>query len=101
MPVRRVIIMPAVLGKGTDLAKALEEHSVNVRKEPGCLQFEAFQSSHDPDTICLLQLWTDQASLDRHGRQGPNQTLDRLRADVTEDGYKGSSREDYEYNRTR
>ena len=44
-------------------------------QEPGCGQFEVFQSVLDPDRLTLLELWADQAALDvhaeatRHGRR--------------------------------
>ena len=66
MPVRLVIEVKAAPGRGADLLKAMEERCVNVRKEPGCQQFEVFQSANDPDKLCLLELWADQAALDVH-----------------------------------
>jgi quinol monooxygenase YgiN len=99
MPVRLVINMRAQPGKGAELLKAMEERCVEVRKEPGCQQFEAFQSGHDADSICLLELWADQAALDVHAAlnasRPPNPAMAGLRADGP------GSREDYEYNRTR
>jgi quinol monooxygenase YgiN len=35
-------------------------------KEPGCEQFEVFQSVVNPDKLALLERWTDQAALDTH-----------------------------------
>jgi hypothetical protein len=65
-------------------------------KEPGCEQFEAFQSAVNPDKLVLLERWTDQASLDAHARLNSTRPplLPELRVGKTE-------REDYEYNRTR
>ena len=37
-------------------------------KEPGCEQFEVFQSVLDPDRLALLERWTDQAALDTHAQ---------------------------------
>jgi hypothetical protein len=59
-------------------------------KEPGCEQFEDFQSVVNPDKLALLERWTDQAALDAHARlhsTRPPFKLD-LRAGNTE-------REDY------
>ena len=99
MSVRLVIGLQARPGKGADLLKAMEQRCVEVRNEPGCQQFEVFQSGHNPDSLCLLELWADQAALDVHagvnaGRP-PNPAMAELRADGP------GSREDYEYNRTR
>jgi len=99
MPVRLVINMKAAPGKGAELLRTMEERCIEVRQEPGCQQFEAFQSGHDPDSICLLELWADQAALDVHAElnagRPPNPAMAELRADGP------GTREDYEYNRTR
>ena len=34
-----------------------------VMKEPGCEQFEVFQSVVNPDKLALLERWKDQAAL--------------------------------------
>lgn len=99
MSVRLVINLQARPGKGAELLKVMEQRCVEVRKEPGCQQFEVFQSGHDPDNLCLLEHWADQAALDVHagvnaGRP-PNAAMAELRADGP------GSREDYDYNRTR
>ena len=99
MSVRLVINMKAARGKGAELLKAMEERCVEVRKEPGCEQFEVFQSGNDSDRLCLLELWADQAALDVHAElnagRPPNPAIAELRADGP------GTREDYEYNRTR
>jgi quinol monooxygenase YgiN len=99
MSVRLVITMNAQPGKGAELLKAMEERCREVRKEPGCEQFEAFQSGADPDRLVLLELWASQDALDVHAKlnasQPPNPAMVRLRADGV------TQREDYEYNRTR
>jgi quinol monooxygenase YgiN len=99
MPVRLVINLQARPGKGAELLKAMEQRCVEVRREPGCQQFEVFQSGNNPDNLCLLELWADQAALDVHAgvnaSRPPNAAMAELRADGP------GSREDYEYNRTR
>jgi quinol monooxygenase YgiN len=99
MPVRLVINMKAAPGKGAALLQAMEERCVEVRKEPGCQQFEAFLSGHDPDSICLLELWADQAALDVHAGVNASRPANPAMADLRADG--PGTREDYEYNRTR
>ncbi|HXQ11215.1 MAG TPA: antibiotic biosynthesis monooxygenase [Caulobacteraceae bacterium] len=37
-------------------------------QEPGCLQFEIFQSALDPDRLTLLELWEDDAALAEHAK---------------------------------
>ncbi len=99
MPVRLVITTHAKPGKGTELAQAMAERCRAVQQEPGCQQFEVFQSALDPDKLVILELWADQAALDAHAQvnttRPPNPALAALRADGTR------PREDYVYNRTR
>src|SRR5438270_13822934 len=66
LAVRLVITMHAKPGKGAELAKLQAGRCVEVQKEPGCEQFEIFQSALDPDKLLLLELWADQAALDVH-----------------------------------
>jgi len=40
-----------------------------VRKEPGCEQFDLFQNTEDSDKLLLVERWTDQASLDAHAER--------------------------------
>ncbi len=99
MSVRLVINIKAAPGRGNELLKAQEQRCVEVRSEPGCQQFEIFQSGNDPDNLCLLELWADQAALDVHAgvnaSRPANPAMDELRAGGP------PSREDYEYNKTR
>ena len=96
MSIRLVVTITAAPGKGADLAKAYEARCAEVMNEPGCEQFEVFQSAVNPDRLALLERWADQAALDAHARV--NQTRPPLRPELR----AGSGeREDYEYNRTR
>jgi quinol monooxygenase YgiN len=99
MPVRLVVTMHAKPSKGTELTRAMADRCREVQQEPGCLQFEVFQSALDPDTLVLLELWADQAALDVHAQvnaaRPPNPAIAALRAEGV------VAREDYEYKRTR
>lgn len=99
MSVRLVITTYARPGKGTELAQAMAERCRAAQQEPGCQQFEVFQSALDPDKLVVLELWADQAALDVHAQlnatQPPNPVLAALRADAVR------PREDYTYHRTR
>jgi quinol monooxygenase YgiN len=99
MPVRLVITTYAKPGKGAELVQAMADRCRAVQPEPGCQQYEVFQSALDPDKLVLLELWEDQAALDAHAQRNatrpPNSALVALRADGTR------PREDYTYNRTR
>ncbi|HET8997256.1 MAG TPA: putative quinol monooxygenase [Acetobacteraceae bacterium] len=96
MPVRLVIAITAAPGKGAELAQAMRGRCAEVMQEPGCQQFEVFQSVLDPDRLTLLELWADQAALDVHAQRNATRPPlpDGLRLGAGE-------REDYHYNRTR
>jgi quinol monooxygenase YgiN len=96
MAVRLVVTINAEPGKGADLARVFRDRCLDVMKEPGCEQFEVFQSVLNPDRLTLLELWTDQAALDVHAK------VNTTRAPLP-NGLRGpgGSREDYEYNKIR
>jgi quinol monooxygenase YgiN len=96
MSVRLVITLAAAPGKGAAFAEALKGRCEEVKDEPGCEQFEVFQSALDPDKLVLLELWSDAAALAAHAEV--NKTRSPLPAGL---GAGGAEREDYEYSRTR
>jgi quinol monooxygenase YgiN len=96
MAVRLVVTITAAPGKGSELAQIYRARCTEVMQEPGCEQFEVFQSVLDPDKLTLLELWTDQAALDVHAE------ANKTRAPFPPGLRAGSGeREDYEYNRIR
>ena len=95
MAVRLVVTLPAAPGRGNEFAKAFQTRCEESRKEPGCQQFEVFQSVGNPDRFALLELWDDQAALDVHAK------LNTTKPPVKPELRQGSEREDYTYNRTR
>ncbi len=68
MAVRLVVTITAAAGKGSELAQVFKDRCAEVMKEPGCEQFEVFQSVLNPDKLALLELWKDQAALDAHAK---------------------------------
>jgi quinol monooxygenase YgiN len=96
MAVRLVVTITAVPGKGTELARAYRARCTEIMQEPGCEQFEVFQSVLNPDRLTLLERWVDQAALDAHAKvnQSRPPLLPGLRVGAGE-------REDYEYKRSR
>jgi quinol monooxygenase YgiN len=96
MPVRLVVTITAAPGKGGELAQAFHARCAECMQEPGCEQFEVFQSALNPDRLALLELWTDQAALDAHAKL--NATRPPMPANLR---LGGGEREDYAYNRTR
>lgn len=96
MPVRLVVTITALPGKGAELARAFRSRCAEVMQEPGCEQFEVFQSVLNPDKLALLELWKDQAALDMHAK------LNETRAPMPVGLRSGAGvREDYEYSVTR
>jgi quinol monooxygenase YgiN len=90
MAIRLVVTITAAPGKGPELAQAYRTRCAEVMKEPGCEQFEVFQSVVDPDRLALLERWSDQAALDVHARL--NRTRPALRPDLR---VGNGEREDY------
>ncbi|RPI44942.1 MAG: antibiotic biosynthesis monooxygenase [Betaproteobacteria bacterium] len=96
MAIRLVVTITAAPGKGGELAQVYKARCAQVAQEPGCEQFEVFQSALNPDRLVLLERWADQAALDRHAKV--NQTRPPLPPGLR---VGGGEREDYAYNRTR
>ncbi|HEX3954269.1 MAG TPA: putative quinol monooxygenase [Stellaceae bacterium] len=96
MAVRLVVTINAAPGKGAELAQLFKARCAECMQEPGCEQFEVFQSVLNPDKLALLEKWRDQAALDVHAKLNATRPPmpPGLRAE-------GGEREDYEYNRTR
>ena len=96
MPVRLVVSIDALPGKGDEFARVFAKRCEESRKDAGCLQFEIFRSVSHPDKYALLELWESQAALDAHAK------LNTTRPHLPEGLRAGAGeREDYEYNRTR
>ncbi len=97
MAVRLIVTIQAKAGKGSELLQAYGARSAEVQKEPGCEQFEAFQSGLEPDRLVLLERWADAAALATHAEV--NRSRQPLAPELRSDA--PGEREDYEYNRTR
>ena len=96
MAVRLVVSINAAPGKGAEFARAFKPRCEASRKDPGCQQFEIFQSVSNPDKFALLELWESQAALDGHAK------LQAARPPLPEGLRAGAGeREDYDYKRTR
>jgi quinol monooxygenase YgiN len=96
MAIRLMVTINAAPGKGTELAQAYKGRCTEVMEEPGCEQFEVFQSVVNPDKLAILERWKDKAALDTHAKL--NSTRPPLRPELRSGT---TEREDYEYNRTR
>jgi quinol monooxygenase YgiN len=96
MAIRLIVMITAAAGKGSELAQGYKARCAEVMAEPGCEQFEVFQSVVNPDKLAILERWTDQAALDVHAKV--NSTRPPLTPELR---VGGTEREDYKYNRTR
>lgn len=96
MSIRLVVSITAAAGKGAELAQAYKARCTQIMQEPGCEQFEVFQSVLNPDRLTLLERWVDQTALDTHARV--NQSRPPLPPGLR---VGTGEREDYEYKRTR
>ena len=96
MAVRLIVGITAAPGKGAELAQLYKARCLEIAKEPGCEQFEVFQSVVNPDRLAILERWIDPAALDVHSKVNATRAPlpAELRVGTTE-------REDYTYNRTR
>jgi len=96
MAVRLIVTITAANGKGSELGKLYKARCEDIVNEPGCEQFEVFQSVVNPDHLVILERWTDQAALDVHAK------VNATRAPLPAELRVGTTqREDYTYNRTR
>jgi quinol monooxygenase YgiN len=69
MTVRLIIGMEAVAGKREEMIVAFASLCPSVREEPGCQQYELYQSTERPDHFVLMERWSDQDSLTVHGQR--------------------------------
>jgi (4S)-4-hydroxy-5-phosphonooxypentane-2,3-dione isomerase len=47
----------------------VRQHARNSLREEGCLKFDVLQDRADPHTICLYEVFRDEAALDVHKAQ--------------------------------
>ena len=55
-------------GSARAFAEEMEASGIaeNFRKEPGNLRYQYFLPLDDPETVLLIDSWTDQAAIDAH-----------------------------------
>jgi quinol monooxygenase YgiN len=85
MAVRIIVSMTAATGKREALMAAFRDLCPTVQQEPGCQQYEFYQSLQEPDQFVLLERWDNEATLRVHieRMQERNLNLDALRAHRT------------------
>ena len=50
-----------------------------IRSEKGNLQYEYFFPFHEPETVLLIDRWTDQKAIDEHHASAMMETIKQLR----------------------
>lgn len=55
-------------GSAVQFMKEMESSGLadQIRKEPGNLRYDYFQSMKDPETVLLIDQWTNQKAVDAH-----------------------------------
>jgi quinol monooxygenase YgiN len=85
MAVRLVVTFTVRPGRAADFLRAWRDRVAEVRREPGCEQYELFQSVDRPDTVVLLERWSTPETLEAHA------ALNRTRPPVAADLRLGES----------
>lgn len=68
-------------GNARAFAQEMEASGIadNIRSEKGNLRYEYFQPINDPETVLLIDSWSDQAAIDAHHASPMMQQLAELR----------------------
>ena len=68
-------------GSARRFAEEMEQSGIAaaIRKEPGNLRYQYFQPLDDPETVLLIDSWTDQAAIDEHHASPMMETIAALR----------------------
>ena len=70
-----------VNGNARAFAEEMESSGIAdaIRAEKGNLRYEYFQPIHDPETVLLIDSWSDQAAIDAHHASPMMKRLAKLR----------------------
>jgi autoinducer 2-degrading protein len=49
-----------------EFVEQVREHAINSNAEPGCVRYEVLQDVDDPQTVCLHEVFLDEAAFDAH-----------------------------------
>jgi quinol monooxygenase YgiN len=85
MAVRIIVSMTAAAGKRDALMTAFRTLCPSVQQEPGCQQYEFYQSLEGTDRFVLLERWDDEETLrvPSERMRERNLNLDALRSHRT------------------
>ncbi|MER5863063.1 putative quinol monooxygenase [Kitasatospora sp. NPDC002040] len=65
-PVKLVILITTLPGRGGDQVAAFERLAPVVRAEDGCLQYDLHRVTDDADRFVLIERWASAAALAAH-----------------------------------
>jgi quinol monooxygenase YgiN len=68
MPVALIVKWVANPESQEDIADILRTMTELVRQEPGCLSYEVFRSTEDPQEFMLVEVYKDQDAVTAHGQ---------------------------------
>jgi len=74
MPVRLVVIFNVLPGRADEFVSAWDDRLAEVRKEPGCDQYELYRSTERTDSVVLLELWSSPETLALHAEANQQRT---------------------------
>ncbi|MCX4094388.1 putative quinol monooxygenase [Nocardia sp. alder85J] len=66
MAIRHIVTIRVASGRAAEFTAAFDALRAVTLPEPGCEQYELFQSHSDPDILVILERWTDRELLHRH-----------------------------------
>jgi quinol monooxygenase YgiN len=53
----------------SEFVEHVRKHAMSSLTEPGCLRYDVLQDRNDPHTICLYEVFRNEADLDFHRQQ--------------------------------
>ncbi|MEU3913036.1 putative quinol monooxygenase [Streptomyces sp. NPDC029721] len=65
-PVKLVVLITTLPGRGREQREAYERLAPLVRAEEGCLRYDLHGVTGDPDRFVLIEEWTSQEALAAH-----------------------------------
>ncbi|WP_067568475.1 antibiotic biosynthesis monooxygenase family protein [Nocardia acidivorans] len=66
MPIHHIVTIRVAPVRAAEFARVFRELNAVVEEQEGCEQYELSQNMDDPDTLVMLERWTNQELLDRH-----------------------------------
>ena len=75
MAIRLLVPFTALPGKRDELITIFSSLAAEVHQEPGCEEYELYQSTTELNRMVLLEQWTDEDSLAAHAENNRQRNL--------------------------